>query len=75
VDPLAVVVNRDRQLLLGRFLPDDVLIEEFLDFEGLGELVRAGGWGFGAVVFEDGVADRNALVTYVCPRIVARGRN
>ena len=39
VDPLAVVVNRDRQLLLGGLLPDHVLIQKLLDFQGLRDLV------------------------------------
>jgi hypothetical protein len=34
LDPLVVVVDRDRQLLLGPFLADDVLVEELLDFLG-----------------------------------------
>src|SRR3954452_2502608 len=37
VDPLVVVVDRDRQLLLGLFLADHVLVEERLDLLGLGE--------------------------------------
>ena len=32
LDPLVVVVDRDRELLLGLFLADDVLVEELLDF-------------------------------------------
>src|SRR6478609_5350268 len=31
-DPLVVVVDRDRQLLLGLFLADHVLVEKLLDF-------------------------------------------
>jgi hypothetical protein len=32
LDALVVVVDRDRELLLGLFLADDVLVEELLDF-------------------------------------------
>ena len=32
LDALVVVVDRDRELLLGPFLADDVLVEELLDF-------------------------------------------
>jgi hypothetical protein len=39
VDPLAVVVDGDGQLFLGGLLADDVLIEEFLYFERLGNFV------------------------------------
>jgi hypothetical protein len=55
------------------FLPDDVLIEEDLDFLRLGKLVgnRRLGSG-GAIVFEDRIADRNALVTDVSAGIVTR---
>ena len=65
-DALVVVVNRDRQLLLGLFLPDDVLVEESFHFLRLGQLVGNAGLGSGAaVVFENGVADRDALVANV----------
>src|ERR1700722_1556707 len=36
---LVVIVDRHREDPLGAFLPDDVFIEDFLDFLGLGELV------------------------------------
>jgi hypothetical protein len=61
-DPLVVVVDRDRQLLLGAFLADDVLVEELLDF------LRRGQRGAGAAVLEtivvrnDVVADLDALI-------------
>jgi hypothetical protein len=42
MDALAVVVNRHRQLLLGGLLPDDVLVQMLLYFQGLGELVGSG---------------------------------
>jgi hypothetical protein len=74
VDPLAVVVDCYRELLLSGLLADYVLIEEFLYFQGLRELVRTTRRRFGAVVLQDGVAHRDAFITDVCPRIVARRR-
>jgi hypothetical protein len=71
VDPLAVVVDRYREFLLGGLLPDYVLIQELFDFEGLGQLMRSGGGSFGPVILQDGIAYRNAFVAYVCPRIIA----
>ena len=73
VDPLAVVVDRHRQLLLGGFLADHVLIEEFLHFQRFGDLVGSSRGRFDLVVFQDRVADRDALVADVCARIVAGG--
>ena len=75
VDALAVVVYRDRQLFLGGFLPDHILIQKFFHLEGLRQLVGAGRRLLGLVIFEDRVADCNALVANVCTGIVARGRN
>src|SRR5215467_14042822 len=43
VDAFAVIVDGHGQLLLGGLLPDHVLVEMFLDFQGLGELMRTGG--------------------------------
>jgi hypothetical protein len=70
-----MVVDRHRELLLGGLLADYVLVKEFFDFEGLRKLVRAARGCLGPVVFQDGVADRDAFITYIRPRIVARGRN
>ena len=39
VDPLAVVVDGNRQLLLGGFLADHVLIQEFLYFQRFRDLI------------------------------------
>ncbi len=44
-DALVVVVNRDRQLLLGLLLPDDVFVEEGFHFLRLGQLVGSGAGG------------------------------
>jgi hypothetical protein len=73
VNPLAVVVHRDRQFLFGGFLPDDVLIQKLFDFEGLRDLVRSAGGRFDLVVLQNGVADCDALVADVGARIVAGG--
>ena len=44
VDPLVVVVDRDREDLLGPLLADDVLVERGLDLRGFGSLAT---YGFG----------------------------
>ncbi len=62
LDPLVVVVDRDRELLLGLLLADHVLVEELLDLLRGGE-AGAGGLPLGAaVVRDDVVADVDALV-------------
>jgi hypothetical protein len=71
VNPLAVVVYGDGELLFGGFLPDHVLIEEFLDLKRLGDLVGRPGRRLDLVVFEDGIADRDALIADIRPRVVA----
>jgi hypothetical protein len=75
VDALVVVVNGYRQPLLGGFLADDVLVQVLLQFQRLRQFVRGGVRGIVAIVFQDGVADCNALVTDVRSRIIAGGRN
>ena len=62
LDALVVVVDRNRQLFLGPFLTDHVLVEELLDFLG-GRERRAGAAVLEPVVVgDDVVADLNALV-------------
>jgi hypothetical protein len=73
VDALAVVVYRHRELFLGSLLPDHILIEEFFHLERLGKLVGAGGGLLGFIVFENGIADRYALVANVRTGIIAGG--
>ena len=74
VDALVVVVNRHRQLLLGLLLADYVFVEEALYFLRLGQLIGGGGGGRRrAVVFQDGIADRHALVANIGPGIIAGG--
>src|SRR5205085_8109552 len=76
IDALVVVVNGDRQLLLGLLLTDNVLVEESLYLLRFGKLVRGlRGRSRGAVVFQNGIADRHALVTNVGARITAGGRD
>ncbi len=63
LDALVVVVDRDRELLLGLFLADDVLVEELLDF--LRHRQRRAGAAAGleaVVVGDDVVADLDALI-------------
>jgi len=61
--PLVVVVHRDRQVLLGVVLPDDVLVQVFLDLSGLGRLPGAGAFraSLAAVLLDDIVAQLDAL--------------
>jgi hypothetical protein len=40
LDALVVVVDRDREGLLGGVLPDDVVVQEAVDLFGLGQLVE-----------------------------------
>src|SRR6185437_14379147 len=63
VNTLVVVVNRYRQLLLGLFLADDVLVEEGLDLMGFRKLVRGScRRGSSAVIFQNGVANCDTFV-------------
>jgi len=45
-----VVIDCHRELFLGGFLADYVLIQELLDFQGFGKLVRIARRSLGAVV-------------------------
>jgi len=63
LEPLVMVVDRDRELLLCELLADDVEIEELLDFLGLGKLVADRGSDH--VVGDDLVADIHALIADV----------
>ncbi len=76
VNALVVVIDRDRQLFLGLLLANDIFVEEYLDLLRLGQMVgRGSSLRFGAIVFQDGVADRDALIANVSPRIIAGGRD
>jgi len=48
---LAVVVDGDRQFLLGGFLPDHVLVKELLHFQRFGNLVRGSGGRLDLIIF------------------------
>ena len=75
LNPLVVVVNRNRQLLLGGILTDYVLIQIFLQFQRTRQLAGRAVALLVPIVFNDRVANRNALVTNVSPRVIARGRD
>src|SRR5450756_404548 len=65
VDPLVVVVDRDGELSLGRLLPDDVLVEEFLDLARLRELRLGLGLVEHPVLGDDVEADVDAFIADV----------
>ena len=73
LDALVVVVNRDRQLLLGGVLADHVLIQVLFQFQRLGELTGRAIALLMPVVFDDRIADCNAFVADVGARIIAGG--
>jgi hypothetical protein len=75
MNALRVVVHGDREFPLGWLLPDYVLVEEILNLKRLGDFVGPGGGGLGLVVFENGVADGDALIANVGPGVVAGGRD
>src|SRR5580692_3951294 len=71
-----MIVNRDGQLLLGLLLPDDVFIQEGLDLLRLRQLIGRSGLGSsGAIIFQNGVADRHTLVADISARVIAGRRN
>jgi hypothetical protein len=63
-----VVVDGDREDLLGVVLPDHVLVEERIDLGRLGELVELELGGFGELFLDDLVAKVDALVADVHAR-------
>ena len=63
--PLVVVVDRDREDLLGLLLADDVVVQEVEDLPGLGQLVEADLGRLGELLFDDVVAELDALVADV----------
>ncbi len=76
VDALVVVINGDRQLLLGLFLADHVFIEKGFHFLRLGQLTGSGRrLSFAAVVLENRIANGDTFVADVGPGIIAGRRN
>jgi len=75
VDALVVVVNGDGEFLFGLVLADYIFIEESFDLLRLGQVIGCGGGvSFRAVIFQNGIANGNALIADVSSRvIVGRG--
>ena len=65
LDPLVVVVDGDRQDLLGVLLADDVVVQEVEDLTGLGQLLERELRGLGELLGDDVVAEVDALVADV----------
>ena len=65
LDALVVVVDRDRQALLGGVLADHVLVEELADLARLGQLVELHVGGLVQLLLDDLVAEVDALVADV----------
>src|ERR1022692_4931181 len=65
LDPLVVVVHRDRQGLLGLFLADHIRVEELVDLAGLGQAVPFEFGRLGQFLLDDLVAQIDALVADV----------
>src|SRR6476646_311994 len=57
-----MVVHRDRQRALGGVLTDDIALEEFADFDGLGELIKLDVVSVGKFLFDDLVAKVYAFI-------------
>ena len=66
--PLVVVVDGDREDLLGVLLPDDVVVEEVEDLAGLGQVLEAQLGGLVTLLGDDVVAQVDALVADVDAR-------
>jgi len=75
VDAFAMVVDSYRQLLLNCLLPNYILVKKLFYFERLGNLVRSAGRSFYLVVFENRIANGNALVANIRTRVITRGRD
>ena len=61
-----MVIDGDREGLLGRILSDDVLIEELVDFPGLGQFPADRRLGrLAELLFDDLVAQVDALIADV----------
>src|SRR6185436_3836459 len=62
LDALVMVVDRDRQRALGGVLTDDIALEEFADFDRLGELIKLDVVSVGKFLFDDLVAKVYAFI-------------
>src|SRR5205807_2247986 len=71
-NPFVVVVDRHGELLLRAVLPDDVAIQEPLDFRRPRKLPRGSGGLLALLVFQNGLANSHAFVADVRARIVRR---
>ncbi len=67
LDPLVMVVDRDRQCLLRDILTDDVLVEILADGHRLGELVEFDLAGLGQLFLDDLVTQVDALIADIDP--------
>ena len=63
--PLVVVVDRDREDLLRLVLTDDVVVQEVEDLARLGQVLETDLRGLGELLFDDVVAQLDALVADV----------
>src|SRR5438270_4218155 len=71
-----MVVDGHGQFFLGLFLADYILIEKGLNFLWFWKLVGCGGGRSSrAVIFQNRITDRYALIANVGSRIIAGGRN
>jgi hypothetical protein len=68
-----VVVHRNRELSLRGLLADYVLIQKVFDLERFRDLVGTRCGRFRLVILENRVANCNALVADVRPRVIAGG--
>ena len=65
LDPLVVVVDGDGEGALGRFLADDVLVQDLVDLLRLGQVLELDRRGSGELLVDDLVAEVDALVADV----------
>ncbi len=67
-----MVVDGDRQLLLGGLLPDYVLVQIFLQFERPRQLSRRSIALIVPVILNDRITNCDAFIANVRPRIITR---
>jgi hypothetical protein len=71
MNSLAMVVHGNGEFLFGGFLPNHVLVQEFLHLKGFGNLAGRPNRRLDFIVFQNRVAYGDALITDVSPGIVA----